>query len=95
MLLHCLKSALDLVKTNAIPQDAELRKETLKLARSLVAALEQPEEVVMRWGFEVRVTIYGKSQNFRVLTRGPAGFAASMSAPRYRPEAVSYLGRKE
>ena len=54
ILLQTLQSLSEDTEINSISQDANLRKETLKLSKRLVAALEQPEEVVMRWGFEVR-----------------------------------------
>ena len=38
--------------------DEDSRKVTLSLAKELVLALEKPEDVVMRYVFEVRFTIY-------------------------------------
>ena len=53
ILLQCLQSALEETKASKVLQSGDLRKEALNLAKKLVAGLEQPEEVVMRWGFEV------------------------------------------
>ncbi len=37
--------------------DEGSRKKTLSLAKELVAALEKPEDVVMRYAFEVRLQV--------------------------------------
>ena len=47
-LLQYLQSASEEVRVNETMINAYLRKEALELARSVVAALEQPEEVVLR-----------------------------------------------
>ena len=53
MLLQHLQSASEVIKFDTPPQNEDIRKMALNLAKSLVSALENPEEVVMRWGFEV------------------------------------------
>lgn len=81
-LLQYLQSASEEVRVNETTLNANLRKEALELARSVVAALEQPEEVVMRWGFEVGDRRIHSSRC--MLIRCLAGLTASMPTSRYR-----------
>ena len=64
MLLKHLQSAAEEIEQTTMTQHADLRIQALKLARRLVATLEQPEEVVMRWGFEVESCFFRKSTLF-------------------------------
>ena len=52
-----LQSASDILRSGKIAEHTNQRKEALKIAKDLVIALEQPEEVVIRWGFEV-ITVF-------------------------------------
>ena len=55
LVLRYLQSASEILKTGQVAEHTNERKEALKIAKGLVIALEQPEEVVMRWGFEVTI----------------------------------------
>ena len=81
-LLQYLQSASEEIRINDTTLNANLRKEALDLARKVVAALEKPEEVVMRWGFEVGHRRIHSSRC--ILIRCLAGLTASMPTSRYR-----------
>ena len=55
LVLRYLQSASEIFISGQIAEHTNERKEALKNAKGLVIALEQPEEVVMRWGFEVTI----------------------------------------
>ena len=49
------------VKTTLDGTDEEGRRQALRVAQSLVASLEKPEDVVMRYAMEVEIHLYPDS----------------------------------
>ena len=57
-ILKHLEAASHEISSKGLTLDDEARNKALAVARDLVASLEKPQEVIMRFGYHVRLYIY-------------------------------------
>ena len=57
------QQASDSVRANLRSKDEDGRRQALRVARSLVASLENPEDVVMRYVWEVKINFALKTHS--------------------------------